>query len=62
MSVVDLEIVGRRGGRIHLWSRSWESLVVAELLVIGGGRAGNSAMWRSWDLSAGEELIFFSGD
>ena len=59
--MVDLEIVGRHGGRIHVWLRSRDSLVVAELLVIGGGGSGNSAMWRSWDLLVGDELIFGSG-
>ena len=49
-------IFGRRGGRIHLWSQSWELLVVAKLLVIGGGGAGNSGLWRSWDLLVGAEL------
>ena len=36
LAVADLESVGRGGVRIHLWSRSWDSLVVAELLVIDG--------------------------
>ena len=47
MDEADLEIVGRRGGRITLWSRSWDLLVIAELIVIGGGGAHNSALWRS---------------
>ena len=31
--VADLEIVGKREGKIHLWSQSWDSLVVVELLL-----------------------------
>ena len=60
LTVADLEIVGRRGRRIHMWSRSWDSLVVSELLVIGVGGAGNSMLWRNWDLLGGE-LIFIGG-
>ena len=47
LAVVYLEIVGRCGDRIHLWLQSWESLMISELLVIGGGGAGNSALWWS---------------
>ena len=47
LAVVDLEIVGRRGGRIHLWLLSCESLVVAELLVIGGVGASTIVLWWS---------------
>ena len=47
LAVADPEIVGRPEGRIHLCSRSWDSLVVAELLVICGEGSGNSALWRS---------------
>ena len=62
LAVTDLERVGRCGGRIHLWLRSWGSLVVTELLVISDGEAGNGALWRSWDSSAGAELGIFGGD
>ena len=61
MAVADLEIVGRRRGRICLWSRSWGSLVVAYLLVVGGGGAGNSTLWRSWNSSVVVELEFGGG-
>ena len=37
---------------------SQATLVVAYLLVFGGVGAGNSALWRSWDLSAVIELGF----
>ena len=46
-----------RGGQL----RSWESLVITELLVIDCGGAGNSGLWCSWDSSAGAELGFVGG-
>ena len=59
--MVDLDIVGRRGGRIHLWLRSWDLLVVAELIVVNGRGDVNSALWQSWDLPVGAELRFYGG-
>ena len=45
--VADQEVVGRRGDKIHLWSRIWDLFVVAELLVVGGEGSGNNVLWRS---------------